>query len=684
MAGKQLADRYTSQHARIKCNIDDSQNSFTENVKRYQKCKRFLFESTLLPEDEAVLNDLGRPVLQFNVLEAYVSRLCGEFSKQEPSIAVRALNDQSDPDTISTVEGIIRAILFDANNDQFEMDVYRDQLSGGFSVMKVWTDYEHGRSFNQNIKIGRAFDPTMCGFDPLARAPHKGDGRYCYELIPKTKEEFKREYPKIDLSRLSFVRNTDGFNWTYQEKSKDILYICDYYEKKTVSSKIYLLSDQNTYTQDQYEQLEQEVQRRAEMGDISAVMPEIIKERKTEENKIVRYRIIGNQVIDYDELSDFTSLPLIFVDGNSALIKNKQITRPYIYNAMDAQRLKNFSGISLGNELENMEQHTWLVDVKSIPEKDEGWINPQKSGLLTYNSRDDIGNELPSPNPVPRQPIPAEIAATFNGADSSIQNILGSYDASLGINNNQLSGVAIVEGATQSNSAAMPYVMNFLAAFNQAAQIMVELIPKYYVTPRTVPIVDQQGKRSYQQINGQSNVSMNYPSNALEVRVEAGVNFEVQKNRALQTITQLMSASEGFAQMIEQGGLPVLVDNLDIRGADQLKKMAEEFTENIQQQQQQGANQPNPQMMAIQLQQQKQQMEAQYKDAQIQLQQQKLENERLKLQLEQEDVAQDNAVQMTKAHTEQMTKAMDMSMQYADMKHNHNMDHLKIHTPYNI
>jgi len=36
------------------------------------------------------------------------------------------------------------------------------------------------------------------------------------------------------------------------------------------------------------------------------------------------------------------------------------------------------------------------------------------------------------------------------------------------------------------------------------ARIIVELIPKYYVTPRTIPVVRPDGTRDYQKINQQA------------------------------------------------------------------------------------------------------------------------------------------------------------------------------------
>ena len=686
-----VAKKYRDAHERIKRNIEEAQEYFSSNVRRYEYCKDFVFRSTLSSTDKSVLERQQRPELQFNVLEAYISRLRGEFSKQEPSFSVRGLNDQSDPKTIDVVEGILRGIMLDANNDQFESKVYTNQLSGGYSVMKLWTEYEHDKSFDQKIRLGQVYDPTLTGFDPMARMSHKGDGNYCYELFPKTKEDFESEYPDVEIDKISFSREGEGFNWSYQQNQTDIVLLCDYYEKKKNKYKLLKLSDGKTVTKDEFKVIQEEIEENIMFGMVGAVMPTIVAERWTEEYLICRYRLIGDEILDYVELKDFTYLPLIFVDGNSALIQNQQVTRPYIYNAMDAQRLKNFAGISLANELENVEQHKWLVAAESIPkEMQESWRNPNRPGSLIYNPRDNDGNEIPTPQPIPRQGIPGEFAGTFAQSDASIQNILGSYDASLGINNNQLSGVAIVEGATQSNAAAMPYIMNFLAALNQASQIILDMLPKYYVTPRTVPIVDAQGKRSYVKINQPNGVSMTYPQNALEVLVQPGVNFEVQKNRSMQTITQLMGSSQGFNAMMNQGGLPILCKNLSIKGAAELQELAEQFTEQqkmaAQQAQQQGNNANNPEMVQLQQQQQRINMEEQYKMAEIQLKnaqlgqkREQLENERLKLMLTEKESDQDNAVQLTKAQTERLSKLADLQLQSHDMNHQHLMDHLNNH-----
>ena len=672
----------------IKENIEDASQYFYENAKNFNRFKEFVYKSSITKDEKNVLRQIDKPVLEFNVCEAYVSRLKGEFSKQEPSVSVRALSDEVSPLTVDVVEGHIRYILKEANNDKLESRCYDDTLSGGYSVMKIWTEYEHENSFNQVIKLGKVFDPTLTGFDPLARKSHKGDGHYCYELFPLTVEEFKEYYPDIKIDHINFSRSlTNSFNWYYINNNKKVLLIANYYEKRKKKVHLHYLSNGQVLSTDQYKKL-------IDNWNSIEQPPTKIKSRWTEYVTIDRYEIIGDTILFHEE-TDFKLLPLIFVDGNSAMLKDsdsgmsRQFTRPYFYHAMDAQRLKNFAGQTFANEIENMVSAKFMVEERSIPEKYiQFWQNPQKISTLVYRSQSKDGIELPPPRDVPRSPIPGEVYAAFDGAEKTIQSILGSYDASLGINNNQLSGVAIVEGATQSNAAAMPYIVNFMAAMNQVAEVFLDLIPKYYVTPRSIPVVDGEGKRTYIEINkpvpNMQTVLMKYDSSLLEVSVEAAVNFKVQQQRSLNTMGELGKVFQNFAAFMNQKGLPTILDNVDIRGIDDLKDAAKEWLQEQEQAQQaaqqasqQGNAQQNPEMMIqskdLMLRQQKQQMEHQIQMDRLNLEAAKLQNEKLKLMIQAQAGVADNRVQYTKAETEKQAKAAELAMKEIELaaKHGH-------------
>jgi hypothetical protein len=685
----QVAEKYRKQLTRIKKNVEKSYVYSKDNCDRYHQVRKMVFETALSDDDISLLKELNKPQLEFNVLNAYVSRLCGEFSKQEPSITVTADNGiPVNPQVIEAVDGHLRHILFEAKKRNTQYEVYKDQLSGGFSGLKVWTQYANPMSFDQVICLGRVYEPTLIGFDPLARLPDKSDGQYYFEIYPQNKDVFKKEYPDVNLDDLSFNKSEDGFNWSYKSQTEDVVILCDYYEKKLLRKKIVKLANNQTMTMEDYEK---RLEKWNAMG-ISAQPPAIVgSPRWTEIERICRYLLIGSEVIEYEE-TDFKYLPGIFVGGNSILLREsqegafKEFTKPYVWDAIGAQKLKNFAGITLADDIENMVQHKFMVAKEALPQERDylnAYSNVQQANTLVYNSFVDNDPDKPIPNPireVQRVPTPPEVPNTFSMTDQVIQSELGSYDAALGINDNQLSGVAIVEGATQSNAAAMPYVVAHMQALTHAAQIIVDLIPKYYVTKRTIPIITREGKRDYIEIDPDNGFSFNYDENALQVRVEAGVNFAIQKSRALQQIIAMSQASPMFAQFMNEEGLEVLLDNMEFRGSDILKEKATAWMQKMKQIQAQQAKMasqiPNPVQAQMKIEGAKLQQKERDSQRNAQLQAAKIAVDKQKADTDQLDVlaaigeSRDQIlIQHDKAQAENTRSAVDLAIKAADLNH---------------
>lgn len=588
-----IAKKYTEKLEKIKESVVQSHDYFLPNYQRFHEFKRFVYKSTLTEDDIAVLSTLGRPQIEFNMMEAYISRLRGEFSRMEPGFVVRAQDgfDLADPELIDVLESHFRAVLNDSEGDGFSYDIYTDLLIGGFSVAEVYTDYLSEMSMDQRIYAERVFDPTLCGFDPLARTSHKGDGGYAFQFFPRDADDLKSEYGSDALKGLKFARNNSNFNWSYRSEKKDIALICDYYKKEYTKQKITKLSNGRVVSINNYERL---LGMWEEAGYIEQPPVPIGRIRETSIEEIWRYTFTGAGLLEKPIQTNYKMLPLVFFDGNSAVIRDnnnssaQQMTRPYIYNVKDAQRLKNYAGQSLANELENTVQHKMIASVESIPEDYlDAYIDIQKPSTYMYNAFHDGDPSIPlaPPREVVRTPIPPQISETFQMSDNLIQGILGSYDAALGIQNNELSGVAIMQGAMHSNAAAMPYTVGFMKGLNRVCQIILDLIPKYYVTPRSLPIVHPDGKRSYKTVNVQGSPYMDYDPMSLEVKVEAGVNFAVQKQISLETIIQLMQTSESFAAFINTKGLGILLDNIEIRGIEGLRQAAAQFMQETEQKQ---------------------------------------------------------------------------------------------------
>ena len=705
-----MATNNQEELTRIKFNISSSHMYFKDNVDRFHTFRRYVYETTINDDQKAVLQGLGKPVIEFNLLPSYINRLLGEFAEHEPSIEVTPAEGIPVPhQVIETVEGYIRHIVFEANKNNMSYEVYKDLLTGGYSVIKVWTEYANPRSMKQVIRTSRAFDVTMCGFDPMARAAHKGDGDYSFEIFPMREDEFKKEYPDVDISNLEYSKTFDEFNWSFKnDKGIKTILLVDYYEKKRKRMQIVELADGTVIPKKGYEQFLldwQEAQRFDQ--------PPIIvgKPRWTEIETIVRHKIIENQILE-TEVTDYAYLPHIFVDGNSIVLRQGtsnttyQMTLPYIYHAKGQQDLVNFGGQCLANYLENMVQHKFIVMKEALPQEEDylqalADIQHQNTIVVNAFSENDPAKQIPNPiREVQVMPAPPEVMSAYQSGGAMIQTILGSYASNLGKNDNDLSGKAVIESASIGNAAAMPYVTGYLQAWTQLGNIIVDLLPKYIKGIRELPIVKMSGDKEYQKVNAPSMPYINYQPNSLNVNISAGVNFQVQKSKALMQMTALMGVSQEFnAFMNSPRGLPILVKNMTIYGSDELQEAVPQYLQEQQQQQQQAqqmqqqAMQNDPRMLQAQAKMQQVQNEAQ--KMQQEGKQQEMENQfeiaRLaneakvadsKVMEAEAKVTQgqiDSAVRLEEANTSLETHALDSAAKMAEVRSREHAQHMNEH-----
>lgn len=680
------------QLARIKKNVSTAYMYFDDNYKRYREFRKYVFKESINEQQRAVLQQLNRPVVEFNILEAYISRLLGEFSQHEPGIEVSpAEGIPVDQQVLDVVEGHLRHILHDANKNNFSYEIYKDLLSGGFSVAKVWTDYASPMSFNQQIYLARVFDPTMCGFDPMARISHKGDGQFSFEIYPMLEEEFIRQFPQAEIKNCGYTRDIEGFNWTYKDvQGQKIILVADYYEKKRKKVKIVKLANGRVMTAKNYEKLEAYWIAEQFIEQIPAIVGE---PRITELETICRYKLIEDQVLEYNE-TDYSYLPHVFVDGNSILLTQGtanttyQMTRPLVYHAKGVQDMMNYSGQTICNSMENLIQHKFIVMKEAIPQEQdyvEALNDIQRASTIVVNAFNENNPDQPIPNPireVQNIPLPPEVLASFQVTGPITQAILGSFTSNQNKDNQNLSGKAVIESSAADNASSMPFVVGYLAGLNQLSNIIVDLIPKYINNKRVIPVENKAGDKTYQEVNSPGKTMVAYDEKAIRVNVDAGVSFQVQKTKALQTIVQLMSASEEFASFMNSPmGLPILLDNLEILGADRLKEASNQWLQQQQQQQQQ----------AMQMQQQQQQMDPAFIRAQAEMmkvQQQKeqdqVENQLAIMKLQVDKVVADSkvmeaeskisnqqiesAIKLEQSETSQFNHATDAAVKFAEIE----------------
>lgn len=686
----------------LKRHAQDSMSYFRLNNERYINYMKFICETAITDDVRQKLVTMSKPSVEFNETEAFINRQVGEFMMQSPSFDAHPSSamgvDTMSKELLQTcqvVEDYTRYLVSPEKTDNIYYHTMQEMMRGGFSVWNIATDYENEMSFDQCINIKREQYPTSCFFDPMAMESHKGDGEYCGRIIPYKKEDAEREFGKEISTGGSYSRSFGNFNWSYRDASQKIVLLCEQFVKEKKQVSIVKLANGFVMEKKEYRKM---LSLWDDLGYLEQP-PIVINERITTINEIKRYLFSEKEVIE-EEATDYRYLPLVFFDLNSVFLQDidggskRQMTRPYVYHLKGIQEVKNMVGQQLAYEIESTVAHKLMMPVESVDDNYlEALRNYQIPDVVLYRAyrEGDTENPVPPPQWIQRPQVPQIIPDTFFNSSKMMQSILGSYDAMLGIQGNDISGKAMRYGAIQASKGSMPGSTGFINGLNQAAKICVDLIPKYYKTPRSIPTLSKEGKRGFQVINqkeSQESVSMNYSPYMFEICVEPGVNSDVEKQMGMESLLAAMKVSPDIAEMIgtTEQGIGFFLDNLQMNNIDSFKEAVQEFMQQKQQQKQQNP-QPSPaqmEQMKIQQQAQLEQMKLQQKQQEMQaettLDAGKLELENRKLDIEFMELLSkikgneiESQVKMQQAESEDIRSAallaMDLEKHQSELKH---------------
>jgi hypothetical protein len=362
----------------------------------------------------------------------------------------------------------------------------------------------------------------------------------------------------------------------------------------------------------------------------------------------------------------------------------------------------NFMGSAITHSVDNLSSSKFIVMEEAIPQQQDyidAITNPQRANTIVVRAYSENNPDKPINTPIREVQYPAlppEVMGTFNQSIQFIQAILGSGSSNPENAHDYISGKAIIEASNADNAAGMPYIIGNLAGLEQMARIHADLMPKYLLGRRTIPIVNKAGDRIYQDINAPGKPNINYEQGAIKVQIDAGVNFQVEKNKALESIIGLTQANPKLAEFFASDfGLPILLDNLTIYGADRLKEAAAQWMEQQKQQQaqmqemQQQMMQNDPRMIKAQADVHKVELEAhelemkgdqqhfdqKIKIAELALEQEKVQNEAILVQHEAAQEEVNAAVQREKAHAEIVSHSLDAAAKLASLEHEQRMGH---------
>ena len=593
---------------------------FGENITRGKDDMNFVLRDQWSAVERSEFNRLFKPAMTFNKLYDTTKKVIGEQRKNKPDLMVRSLTGKSTQKQIDLRADLVRTISYQSQNDLVYQTAFRSSLMMGYGAFEICLDYESPKSFNQIIRYELIPDATRTSFDPTALKPHKGDGNFCARQYVYTKEEFYATFPHV-MNAVSYSdpRSLLDFQW----ETRDTIVVCKYSRKEWFPVKLYLLSNGQSVTEDEWEDMQKDIKMQRELADSSKVVgdiirktiPEIVGERMSKDYKIRQYILTQNQIIEFTEWPS-KYLPIIFVDGDSNFINGQQYTRSFIHEAKDAQKFVNYVGSEVAAEIKNRRREQWMGTPDNIKGEEQMWRNPElQSGILIANPDIKTGA-------MPIKMAPWEISQSllqqYQRGCQDIREILG-FSENEALTGHDMSGKARRERKMEGSMSAFVWFDNLNQALEQGGRVTLDLLPVIAGEHERHMIISKSDGRTesitLNKIIGQTEDGEQIRDNSLDngdydVEIDTGPSFAVQKDIALEFFQQTLQANPQTFPLIAD----LWAKNLDVQYMPQI---AERFKTLVPPQiiaQEEGKKlppqppSPQEQMMQAQLKAQQQQM----------------------------------------------------------------------------
>ena len=442
------------------------------------------------------------PCLTINSTRVHNDLIINAMSKQRYGVKIRPVSGEASYESAKIMECIKRRIEYISKASMQYRKVSEHQVDGGIGYILISTDYVSERSFDQDIFLKAARDPTAVYLDPWINESDGSDARFGFEFEVLERREFNRKYPKWRDKVGAAPLDSAFEDWL----SDDEVTLVKYWRKSDEKDVLVGFKDQNG---DETLKLASEIKDEAGKEIFKALL-EAIKEgeiegqtRKVMRNKVEWFLIAGATIIDRGDWAG-KYIPICRCPGREIVIDGvldrKGHTRPMI----NAQHMLNYNASVSVETAALAPKAQWIGPARAF-EGQEQWkdANRKRYGALMYNDIDDEApaelQRIESPQRVDPPQISQAYMQGMQDAERQMMMISGQFQAQMGENDTQsaASGKAIGERQQQGDTATYHFPEHQSDMLRFIGMQLLDLIPKIYDTKRTLHIIDEQDEKRW-------------------------------------------------------------------------------------------------------------------------------------------------------------------------------------------
>lgn len=525
--------------------------------------------------------DENRPMLTINKLPPFIHSIVNETRQSNPSIKVSPVDSGADVDTASVLTGLVRSIERGSDAEVAYDTALEHAVTCGFGFFRIAIDYAHEQSFDLEAKIERIPNPLMVHWDVNSTRFDAMDWEYAFVSDFVTEDQFKKKYPGATM--VSFDGDSTDSNWRHWIKDKEVR-VAEYWQRTEEEKTLLMLSNGAVVLEDRLPQVARSVLQAGnyDVGPVSddeairiASLIEgitIANHRKTKVNTVKRCMINGAEVLEEDSWPGST-IPICPVWGEEVNVDGRRYLRSLVRDAIGPQQMFNYWRTASTELVALAPKAPWVGP--------EGFTEGHEDVWETANSRSHAYMEYAgqvAPQRAQFAGIPAgALQESLNAADD-IKSVTSIFNPSLGAEDREKSGRAIMARQRESDTANYHFPDNLTRAIRYAGQILVEIIPSIYSARQTIRILGEDDTEKVISLTQQSleggvpvdeegkPLLYNLAVGKYDVTVSSGASFATRREETREALIEIMRQVPGSAQYIGD----VLLDHMDFEGADKV------------------------------------------------------------------------------------------------------------------
>lgn len=499
-----------------------------------------------------------RPCLTLDQCGQYVANVAGQIEKQPPAIHAIPVGGGAEKQAAEQIDGRFRHIEHASKAAQHYAMALTSAARAGVGYLVIRPEYVDRALGWQEPRISSEPDPLKVVFDPWSVATDGSDADFGYILTSMSLASFGKRWPGKDAHDFGDTESNRRDN-----NRKQVL-IAEQWFKETVNKNVVVFFDESG--QETSEMVDD--QDWNEAVEASGLPLQYIRSYSDKTSVIKWRRMSGADVLEQSEYPA-DSIGIVPVYGYVGFSDGRMKYCGIPRRARSAQQAYNYHKSELlmpGAQL--LASKRALAGVETIWDR----AQTQRRAFLPYNDMDDMG-AVASPTLIKTGSSLVDHVSGAEGALRDIQASIGMYQANLGAQSNETSGVAIESRKQQGEASTAHFPSHMAASLGQVGNIVMQMDARLGDTQRKQPIIGVDGSAGSVTVNpdqktsferGPEGVSINPAVGKYGVRVVVGASYSTQRTQTNAAFAEIMRGNPELAATVA----PFWAQTLDFPGSD--------------------------------------------------------------------------------------------------------------------